>query len=154
MKSKQKKSRSRDAAWLETVNRSSYFEERKDDIVECIQQLVKIESPSDNKEAADRLGAFLAKKFEALGGKARFHKSAKFGDHLQVDFAGGRGGNPVLLLGHFDTVYPLGTLANMPCQVSECRLWGSGVVDMKSGIAVMLTGIECLRASHCYLAHP
>src|SRR2546427_10653286 len=124
MKSKQKKSRASDTAWLETVNRSSYFEERKDDMVECIQQLVEIESPSDNKEAADRLGAFLAKKFEALGGKARFHKSAKFGDHLQVDFAGRRGGNPVLLRGHFDTVYHLGTLANVPCRDADVQLCG------------------------------
>jgi glutamate carboxypeptidase len=154
MKSKQKKSRRRDAAWLETVNRSNYFEERKDDIVECIQQLVEIESPSDNKQAADQLGIFLAEKFERLGGKIRFHKSTKFGDHLQVDFAGKRGGNPVLLLGHYDTVYPLGTLANMPSQVSEGRLWGPGVLDMKSGIALMLTAIDVLRAAHNDLPHP
>src|SRR5256885_13498226 len=154
MKSKRKKLQARDAAWLETVNRSSYFQERKDDIVECIRQLVEIESPSDNKQAADQLGAFLAEKFEALGGKARLHKSADFGDHLQVDFAGRRGGNPVLLLGHYDTVYPVGTLANMPCQVSEGRLWGPGVLDMKSGIALMLTAIDVLRASHSDLPHP
>src|SRR2546423_939405 len=154
MKPKRRMSGSSRAVWPEPVNRSSYFEERKDDIVECIRQLVEIESPSDNKEAADQLGAFLAEKFEALGGKVRFHKSANFGDHLQVDFAGRRGGNPVLLLGHFDTVYPLGTLANMPCQVSEGRLWGPGVLDMKSGIALMLTAIEVLRAAHSDLPHP
>src|SRR5438552_5915546 len=154
MKSKRRTSRSRDAAWLETVNRSSYFEERKDDIVECIRQLVEIESPSDNKQAADRLSAFLAKKFEALGGQIRFHKSSNFGDHLQVDFAGKRGGKPALLLGHYDTVYPLGTLANMPCRVADGRLWGPGVLDMKSGIALMLTAIDVLRATHSDLPHP
>src|SRR2546430_16506344 len=153
MKSKRKKSSARDAAWLDTVNRSSYFEERKDDIVERIQQLVEIESPSDNKQAADRLGTVLAEKFEALGGKTRFHRSATYGDHLQVDFAGRRGGNPVLLLGHFDTVYPLGTLANMPCQVSEGRLWGPGVLDMKSGIALMLPAFDVLRVSLSDLPH-
>jgi glutamate carboxypeptidase len=154
MKSKRKKPRTSDTAWLENVNRSNYFEERKDDIVECIQQLVEIESPSDNKQAADQLGTFLAEKFEGLGGKTRFHQSVTFGNHLQVDFAGKRGGNPVLLLGHFDTVYPLGTLANMPCQVSEGRLWGPGVLDMKSGIALMLTAIDVLRAAHSDLPHP
>jgi len=153
MKSKRKKSGSIKAGWPKTVDPSSYFDERKDDLVECIRQLVEIESPSDNKQAADRLGAFLAEKFEALGGKPRFHKSASVGDHLQVDFAGRRGDNPVLLLGHFDTVYPLGTLANMPCQVSEGRLWGPGVLDMKSGIALMLTAIDVLRASHSDLPH-
>src|SRR2546427_853807 len=142
------------AAWPEAVNRSSYFEERKDDIVECIRQLVEIESPSDNKQAADRLSAFLAKKFEALGGQIRFHKSSNFGDHLQVDFAGKRGGKPALLLGHYDTVYPLGTLANMPCRVADGRLWGPGVLDMKSGIALMLTAIDVLRATHSDLPHP
>ncbi|OLB88892.1 MAG: peptidase M20 [Chloroflexi bacterium 13_1_40CM_55_7] len=141
-------------AWPEAVNRSSYFEERKDDIVECIRQLVEIESPSDNKQAADRLSAFLAKKFEALGGQIRFHKSSNFGDHLQVDFAGKRGGKPALLLGHYDTVYPLGTLANMPCRVADGRLWGPGVLDMKSGIALMLTAIDVLRATHSDLPHP
>src|SRR5256714_6414192 len=154
MKPKRRMSGSSKAGWPETANQSSYFDERKDDIVECIRQLVEIESPSDNKPAADRLGTFLAEKFEALGGKTRFHRSASFGDHLQVDFAGRRGGNPVLLLGHFDTVSPLGTLANMPCQVSEGRLWGPGVLDMKSGIALMLTAIEVLRASHSDLPHP
>jgi len=141
-------------AWPEAVNRSSYFEERKDDIVECIRQLVEIESPSDNKQAADRLSAFLAKKFEALGAQIRFHKSSNFGDHLQVDFAGKRGGKPALLLGHYDTVYPLGTLANMPCRVADGRLWGPGVLDMKSGIALMLTAIDVLRATHSDLPHP
>jgi len=154
MKSKRKISGSDKAAWPEAVNRSSYFEERKDDIVECVRQLVEIESPSDNKQASDQLGALLAEKFETLGGKTRFHKSASFGDHLQVDFAGRRGGNPVLLLGHFDTVYALGTLANMPCRVAEGRLWGPGVLDMKSGIALMLTAIEVWRASHSDLPHP
>jgi glutamate carboxypeptidase len=71
-----------------------------------------------------------------------------FGDHLQVDFAGTRGGKPVLLLGHLDTVYPMGTLSTMPCRVSDGRLWGPGSFDMKSGIAFMLHAIEALRAWH------
>jgi glutamate carboxypeptidase len=67
------------------------------------------------------------------------------GDHLQVDFAGTGGGKPVLLLGHLDTVYPMGTLATMPCRIADGRLWGPGAFDMKSGIAFMLHAIEALR---------
>jgi glutamate carboxypeptidase len=70
-----------------------------------------------------------------------------FGDHLQVDFAGA-GGKPVMLLGHMDTVYPMGTLATMPCRVTGERLWGPGSFDMKSGIAFMLHAIEGLRTRH------
>ncbi len=61
---------------------------------------------------------------------------------------------PVLLLGHFDTVYPLGTLATMPCRVADGRMSGPGVLDMKSGIALMLSAIEALQAWHGELPRP
>ncbi|MFZ0803282.1 MAG: M20 family metallopeptidase [Terriglobales bacterium] len=125
-----------------------YFEERKPQITETVRQLVEVESPSDNKPAVDRLGGLLAGRFEALGGHAKFHRTANFGDHLQVDFPGKISGKPVLLLGHLDTVYPMGTLATMPCRISGEKLFGPGSFDMKSGIAIMLHAIEALRASH------
>jgi len=132
-------------AQSEIADRLSHFEDRKGQIVQTIRQLVEIESPTDNKRAVDQLGALLAGRLEALGGHAKFHRVQNFGDHLQVDFAGTRSGKPVLLLGHLDTVYPIGTLATMPCRVSNGRLWGPGVFDMKSGIAFMLHAIEALR---------
>ena len=132
----------------EIAKRLSYFQERKDQIIQTIRQLVETESPSDNKEAVDRLGTLLAGRFEGLGGHAKFHRVQNFGDHLQVDFADSRGGKPVMLLGHLDTVYPMGTLATMPCRAADGRLWGPGSFDMKSGIALMLHAIEALRAWH------
>ena len=135
-------------ATSEAANRLRFFTERKDTITETIRQLVEIESPSDNKSTVDQLGALLAGRFEKIGGHAKFHRVPNFGDHLQVDFAGARGGKPVLLLGHIDTVYSMGTLSNMPCRVADGRLWGPGVLDMKSGIALMLHAIEGLRTWH------
>ena len=132
----------------ESANRLRFFLDRKDAITETIRQLVEIESPSDNKPAVDRLGALLAGRFEGLGGHAKFHRTQDFGDHLQVDFATERSGKPVLLLGHVDTVYPLGTLAGMPCRVDDGRLWGPGALDMKSGIALMLHALDGLRTWH------
>src|ERR1700722_4248992 len=129
----------------ELIRTLSYFQERTDPIVQTIRQLVEIESPTDNKPAVDQLGALLAGRFEALGGHAKFHRVQNFGDHLQVDFAGARKGKPVLLLGHLDTVYPIGTLTTMPCRVANGRLWGPGAFDMKSGIAFMLHALEALR---------
>jgi glutamate carboxypeptidase len=130
------------------TKRLSYFQERREQMVQTIRQLVETESPSDNKQAVDRLGALLAGRFEGLGGHAKFHRTENFGDHLQVDFDGARGGKPVLLLGHLDTVYPMGTLATMPCRVADGRLFGPGSFDMKSGIAFMLHAIEALRSWH------
>ncbi|HXM21241.1 MAG TPA: M20 family metallopeptidase [Terriglobales bacterium] len=143
-----KASKSEPVTKSEISNRLGYFQERKDQIVQTIRQLVELESPTDNKDAVNQLGALLAGRFEGLGGHAKFHRVQNFGDHLQVDFAGTRGGKPVLLLGHLDTVYPMGTLSTMPCRVSDGRLWGPGSFDMKSGIAFMLHAIEALRAWH------
>ena len=117
-----------------SAERLRYFERLQDRMVESIRELVEIESPSDNKPAVDRIVAYLAPKFEMLGGQARFHRSNDFGDSLQIDFESRPGSpnrKPVLLLGHYDTVYPLGTLATMPCKVDDGRLCGPGVLDMK-----------------------
>jgi len=136
------------AAISELTSRLHYLKQRESAIAETVRQLVEVESPSDNKHGVDRLGELLAGRFEALGGHSKFHRTADFGDHLQVDFAGKKPGKPVLLLGHLDTVYPLGTLASMPCKISGGRLYGPGSFDMKSGIAIMLNAIAALRAWH------
>ncbi len=136
------------AANPELSARLRYFEQRREQIIQTIRQLVEIESPSDNKEAVDRLGSLLAGRFEGLGGHAKFHRTQGFGDHLQVDFSGKKSGKPVMLLGHLDTVYPLGTLSTMPFRLADGRLWGPGSFDMKSGIAFMLHAVEALRSWH------
>ena len=123
-------------------------------MVQTIRSLVEIESPSDNKQAVDRMSAFLAGTFEAMGGKAQLHRAADYGDNLQIDFHGNSTSKPVLLLGHVDTVYPLGTLANMPFRLQGDRLHGPGVLDMKSGIALMLYAIEAMKAWHKELPRP
>jgi glutamate carboxypeptidase len=53
---------------------------------------------------------------------------------------------PVLLLGHFDTVWPLGTLAQMPFRIDSGRAFGPGVYDMKAGITMMIFAIKALSA--------
>lgn len=140
------------------VERLRYFTERQEKMVEMIRELVEIESPSDNKVAVDRVVSLLAAKFAELGGRTKLHSSREFGDSLQVDFEGdsstAANRKPVLLLGHCDTVYPVGTLANMPCSMENGRLRGPGVLDMKSGIALMLSAIEALQSWHGKLPGP
>jgi glutamate carboxypeptidase len=132
----------------EGQRRLAYFEERRDQIVATICELVGIESPSDNKAAVDRISEAVAQEFADLGGKVRFHPANDFGNHLQVDFTGKSGGKPILLLGHYDTVYPIGTLKSMPCRIVDEKLTGPGVLDMKSGIALMLHAIAALQDWH------
>lgn len=150
---KTRKTASADAS-SEWRDRLRYFEERQEEIGRTIRELVEIESPSDNKASVDRIATFLADKFEDLGGAVRFHRSHEFGDSLQIDFSGRKSVKPVLLLGHYDTVYPLGALATMPCRTQDGRLYGPGVLDMKSGVALMLHAIAALKAWHGELPRP
>jgi glutamate carboxypeptidase len=133
------------------------LEQRLDQIVETSRKFVEIESPSDHKQSADRMAFVLASEFEALGGRVKLHRSADFGDSLQIDFdseSASPNSKPILLLGHYDTVYPLGALADMPCKVENGNLHGPGVLDMKSGIALMLHAIAALQEWHGGLPRP
>src|SRR5581483_7025416 len=115
-----------------------HFRNQQDRILDTVQQLVEIESPSDVKAAVDRLGTVLASRFGELGGRVRVHLAEKFGNHIQVDFGSSSKRKPVFLLGHMDTVYPIGAISRMPWRVAKGRAWGPGVLDMKGGIALAL----------------
>jgi glutamate carboxypeptidase len=100
------------------------------------------------------MGDNLTQKFAQIGGRPQLHRAVEYGDHLQIDFPGSSNAKPVLLLGHFDTVYPLGTLPTMPCRIDNGRVYGPGVLDMKAGIALMLLALEALQTWHKQLPRP
>ncbi len=116
-------------------------------LVQLIEKLVAAESPSDNKEAVDACGAIVAEQSQALGGRVKIHRQRTFGDVIEARFgpAGkASAANRILVLGHIDTVWPLGTLKSMPCRIADGRLWGPGALDMKAGVAMALTAVEML----------
>jgi len=120
-------------------------------LMDRIRRLVAIESPSDNKAAVDRCADVLAALAVSLGAKVRRHRQRAFADLLELRFEqapkSGRSRAPLMLLGHLDTVWPLGTLSAMPFRVEKGRIWGPGVLDMKAGVAMGLTALEALRAT-------
>src|SRR3569832_1121388 len=88
-----------------------YFAARRVTMVATLRQLVEHESPSSNKAAVDELGQLLAQKFGEIGGEVEMYPSLNYGNHLQADFPGRNdGAKPIMLLGHFDTVWDVGTL--------------------------------------------
>jgi glutamate carboxypeptidase len=122
-------------------------------LLDLTQKLVRAESPSDDKATVDACVALAAAQARALGGRVKLHRQRGFGDVLEARF----GPKPskavgedqsaerrILLLGHLDTVWPLGTLETMPCRVADGRLWGPGTLDMKAGVAMAFTAIEML----------
>jgi glutamate carboxypeptidase len=116
-------------------------------LMQWMRALVQIESPSDDKAAVDRCVDAAAEIAASLGGRVRRHRQRKYGEVLEARFGprGDRGGEPVMLLGHLDTVWPLGTLRTMPWRVAEGRVWGPGTLDMKAGVAMGLAAIRALR---------
>jgi glutamate carboxypeptidase len=122
-----------------------YCEARLGDTIAVIEALVRLESPSTDKAAVDRCGAVLAAMLRSAGAQVDVLSQPERGDHLRARVAGE--GRPVLLLGHFDTVWPIGTLERMPLRREGDRLHGPGAFDMKAGIALALTAVEALRAT-------
>lgn len=116
------------------------------ELLRLIQALVRSESPSDNKKAVDACGALAAAHARKLGGRVRVHRQRSFGDVLEIRFGRrARGTKPILLLGHLDTVWPVGTLKSMPCRIGKGRLWGPGTLDMKAGVAMAFTAIKLMN---------
>ncbi len=117
-------------------------------LLDLTRRLVAAESPSDAKSAVDACVALAAAHFKQLGGRVKLHRQPRYGNILEARFGPRRsariGVKPILLLGHLDTVWPLGTLESMPCRLREGRLWGPGSLDMKGGVAMAATAIELL----------
>src|SRR5947208_16704197 len=94
-KSRVEELRATTASVSEMANRLRYFAERQNEVTETIRQLVEIESPSDDKQAADRPSSMLAGRYESPGRHAKFPSAQHFVDNLQVNFEGQRVGKPV-----------------------------------------------------------
>ena len=127
-------------------------------MVQLLGRFVRCESPSGDKAAVDRFGAMVAREWRRRGARVKILRQRLRGDHLRVEMAaqarrdfGRRDGSAdrdygqILVLGHLDTVYPIGTLAKMPFRVAGGRAWGPGTFDMKGGLVLALAAVDALR---------
>lgn len=116
-------------------------------LIDLARRLVLAESPSDDKPSVDACASLAAEHIQATGGRVKLYRQRAYGNVLEARFGPRRAksaAKPILLLGHLDTVWPLGTLKNMPCRIADGRLFGPGTLDMKVGVAMALTAIEML----------
>jgi len=114
---------------------------------DTVEALVKLESPSDDKPAVDRCGEELTRRLTAIGAEVTRSAQNTCGDHVRAEWRPTISGDtaPILLLGHFDTVWPIGTLERMPLHEHDGRLHGPGIFDMKAGIAAAILAMRALR---------
>lgn len=116
----------------------TYFTERRDEMLDFMRWLVEQESMSREAEATTRIAENYGERLARLGATVdRFH-DGKYGTTVRARFASGEdsNGGQLLVVGHLDTVWPLGTLARRPFQIDGDIAYGPGIFDMKSGITI------------------
>jgi glutamate carboxypeptidase len=123
----------------------AYCEAARPWAVQTIEALVRLESPTGEKTAVDECGRAVARLLRELGGRVLVLPRETAGDHLLAEF--GSGTRQVLVLGHLDTVWPLGEIARRPLRREADRLFGPGVFDMKAGIVLAMLAIRALQQS-------
>jgi glutamate carboxypeptidase len=116
------------------------------EITALIRRLVECESPSDDAAAVNRFVELAADTIAPFA-RVKTVPGGGFGKHLVAEMLlpGKRRTGQILVLGHSDTVWPLGTLQSMPFREEKGRLWGPGVFDMKAGIAFFIFAVRALR---------
>jgi glutamate carboxypeptidase len=132
-----------------------YAQAKQSETVAFISELAACESPSDSPVAVNRLVDLLIERTAGIA-SAKTFESTRFGKTLRLEFSlpGDATQAHILALGHSDTVWPLGTLRHMPVQQADGRLWGPGVLDMKSGLAFFIFAMRALRDLRVPVSRP
>ena len=119
------------------------FAKRKPAMMKLLQEMVEVGSPTYDKSAVNRMGALVAREASRIGARVEVSPMQEVGDNIIARWGEGEGG--ILMMGHLDTVFPLGILPTMPFYEKYGKVYGPGALDMKSGIVIMLHAIEALR---------
>lgn len=123
----------------------TFLEGKREEMLEDLGRFVERETPSTDKATLDEFSSFLAEYGEeATGGRAEIIQNDSGGNHVRFE-CGGSSDPPVMLLGHFDTVWQLGTLESMPFTVRDGVASGPGAFDMKCGLVQGFWAVRALR---------
>ena len=125
---------------------SGHLQQQRDAMVELLQRMASIESPSDDPAALDHVLTMLAAELNSAGMAVRRHIGRASGGLLYARPLRSPARSPFqLLIGHCDTVWPTGTLGEMPLRAEGGIFYGPGVFDMKAGLVQMIFALRALR---------
>jgi glutamate carboxypeptidase len=127
---------------------------RRGELIESLRTIVEQESPSDDKAALDGLSRVIASRLQRLGGAVDLVPNAIGGEHVRARFGGQSGTKPALVLGHYDTVWPIGTLATMPFRVDGPKAFGPGVYDMKASLVLIEAALGAIASTGATMPRP
>jgi glutamate carboxypeptidase len=124
-----------------------YYRKRQPEMLRLLKNLVELESPSDDKTAVDRCADFVLKNLKSTGVKLRSYPQSEIGDlHLADYLTESKDPEKILILCHLDTVWPLGTLLEMPFRIERDKAYGPGVLDMKAGVVMIIEALKAISA--------
>lgn len=124
----------------------NYLRDQRDEMIEFLRALVTSESPSVVPGAQREVRQILTDALHSVGFKTLHIAGRESGGQLFARPAKRIRHKPCqLLLGHYDTVWPLGTLTDMPFQVDGSSIKGPGVFDMKGGLTQIIFALKCMR---------
>lgn len=135
---------------------AAHFAARRAEMLRLIETLVAHESPSTDKAACDRAADHLAAALAPLGQVERL-ANPRGGDHLKLTVAAPGApadAKPALVIAHYDTVWPLGTLARRPFRVEGEVAYGPGAYDMKASFALFRFAIGAIAELGLALPRP
>ncbi len=123
---------------------------RRDALLAELRTVVELESPSTDKAAVDRLVAYLRARARELGAAIEEYPQVDYGDLTVASWPahGGAPTEPLLVLTHIDTVWPVGTLARRPFRIEGDTAYGPGIYDMKASVVMFLEAVRLLRERH------
>jgi glutamate carboxypeptidase len=126
----------------------NHFRALQASILDSIRVLVERETTSREEARLNEIAGFVASQLSDLGGQIEVTPQPGYGTHLRArfDFGHDLSEEQVLVIGHLDTVWPVGTLDRMPFRLTpEGAAHGPGVFDMKSGIAIAVRALNAIR---------
>lgn len=124
----------------------AYFQAHKEDFLNILQSLVEQETPSHDPDSFTSLISILRREFEDLNFTAEHHAGNKTAGQLLFTPPNYNPEKPSqLIIGHCDTVWEKGTLANMPFKNENNTVSGPGIYDMKAGITMMIFAMRAIN---------
>lgn len=127
---------------LQGIN--EFIDNKYEEGLKLLEQLVNIDSPSGNKECVDEVGKVICNYFDQYGIDYQVVQNENYGDFIIATIKKDKPGK-ILLLGHRDTVFPVGTAKQRPFKIEGGRAYGPGVADMKSGIVSSILASLALK---------
>ncbi|MCB1935228.1 MAG: M20 family metallopeptidase [Nitrosomonas sp.] len=125
----------------------AWFQQHQEEMVDFIRHLVNLESPSDVPASQQAVFDCLNQELVKLNYRVIRLSGKQSGGHLFASPVKRFKNRPIqLLLGHCDTVWPLGTIDNMPLEYKDGMLHGPGIYDMKTGLAQIIFVLKALQA--------